>query len=219
VERGAMTGQRLTGIAIALTLVLTPVRDVIVASMTGHMLVQIPLLLLAGFLIGAPPRTDMRRSGLNPGGAPGLLLTAAVLTTWMVPRALDLAVTSNSIAFLESGTLLVGGGLLHHSWQRAGALGQAFFIGNLTWMAAVAGLLLRDAPVRVCTTYLIRDQLYAGTGLLLIATAIGVRWFTTWLALPTARTNTRGDRSSSVDAPRCIGPTATHTSRVERATR
>ena len=214
-----MTGQRLTGIAIALTLVLTPVRDVIVASMTGHMLVQIPLLLLAGFLIGAPPRTDMRRSGLNPGGAPGLLLTAAVLTTWMVPRALDLAVTSNSIAFLESGTLLVGGGLLHHSWQRAGALGQAFFIGNLTWMAAVAGLLLRDAPVRVCTTYLIRDQLYAGTGLLLIATAIGVRWFTTWLALPTARTNTRGDRSSSVDAPRCIGPTATHTSRVERATR
>lgn len=214
-----MTGQRLTGIAIALTLVLTPVRDVIVASMTGHMLVQIPLLLLAGFLISAPPRTDMRRSGLNPGGAPGLLLTAAVLATWMVPRALDLAVTSNSIAFLESGTLLVGGGLLRHSWQRAGAIGQAFFIGNLTWMAAVAGLLLRDAPVRVCTTYLIRDQLYAGTGLLLIATAIGVRWFTTWLALPTARTNTRGDRSSSVDAPRCMGPTATHTSRAERTTR
>jgi len=189
VERSAMTGQRITGLALTVTLLLTPVRDFIVATMTGHMLVQIPLLLLAGFLISAPSGASMRRSWLNPGGAPGLLMTAAVLTTWMVPRALDLAVTSNGIALLESSTLLAGGVLLRHSWQRAGAIGQAFFIGNLTWMAAVAGLLLRDAPVRVCTTYLVRDQRYAGTGLLLVATAIGVRWFTTWLALPSARTN------------------------------
>jgi len=184
-----MSIRRCTGFAVALLLSLTPARDLIVATMTGHMLVQIPLLLLSGFLISEPAPVYVRSTGLNPGGAPGLLLTAAIITMWMVPRALDLAATSDTIAHFESGTLLAGGVMLRHSWRRAGAIGQAFFVGNLTWMAAVAGLLLRDAPVRVCTTYLVRDQLYAGTGLLLLATAIGVRWVTTWLALPSARTN------------------------------
>jgi hypothetical protein len=181
---------RMLGATLALVLALTPLRDWLVSTMTGHMLGQIPMLVLAGFLLSARVWVRPPRSAFNPGGAPGLLLGAAVLTTWMIPRALDLAVTSSLVAHVESASLLGCGLLLGRSWYRAGAIGQAFFVGNLTWMAAVTGLLLRDAPVRLCTTYLVRDQVYAGTGLLLLATAVGVRWFTTWLGAPSERVAT-----------------------------
>jgi hypothetical protein len=180
-----ITARRL-GALLAITLAATPVRDVLVARMSLHMLVQVPLLLLAGWLLRGRATTRSVDAPFDPAGAPGLLLGTAVLTAWMIPRALDLAVTSSSVAWLQSVTLVVTGALMRGAWARAGALGQAFFVGNLTWMAAVAGLLLRDAPVRLCTTYLERDQYYAGTGLLLLATACGVRWFAQWLAVPAA---------------------------------
>jgi hypothetical protein len=182
----SVTAARRIGALLAITLAATPVRDVLVAKMSLHMLAQVPLLLLAGWLLRGRATVRSADAPFDPAGAPGLLLSTAILTTWMIPRALDLAVTSTSVAWLQSVTLLLTGALLRGAWGRAGALGQAFFVGNLTWMAAVAGLLLRDAPVRLCTTYLERDQYYAGTGLLLLATACGVRWFTQWLAAPAA---------------------------------
>ena len=181
-----MTTARRLGALMAIVLAATPVRDLLVARMSLHMLAQVPLLLLAGWLLRGRATARSVDAPFDPAGAPGLLLGTAVLTTWMIPRALDLAVTSTSVAWLQSATLLGAGALLRGAWARAGAIGQAFFVGNLTWMAAVAGLLLRDAPVRLCTTYLERDQYYAGTGLLLLATACGVRWFTQWLAVPSA---------------------------------
>lgn len=177
-----MNRARWVGLALALLLGASPLREWLVSTMTGHMLVQIPLLVLAGVLQRSSD--PVRESAFNPGGAPGLLVSAAVLTTWMIPRALDLAVTSATAAHFESVSLFACGMLLRCSWHRAGAIGQAFLVGNLTWMAAVAGLLLRDAPVRLCTAYLERDQYVAGTGLLLLVTALSARWFTRWLALP-----------------------------------
>ncbi len=177
-------------IALVALLAFTPLRSALESSMTAHMLVQLPLLLLCGWLFAArAPRwllsLQARVQSWNAGGAAGLLLTSAIATTWMIPRALDLSVTSNTVDALKFASLLLAGVVLFNSWRRAGALGQAFFIGNVTWMMAVAGLLLRDAPVRVCTSYLTQDQQYAGTGLLLLGTAIGVRWFAGWLGAPT----------------------------------
>ncbi len=180
------------GVLLLVMLVLPPVRGWLEASMTAHMLIQIPLLLLAGWLAGSHVSRSRRSSwsrssrasAWNPGGAPGLLLVAAIATTWMIPRALDLAVTSPQAALLKFVTLVIAGAVLRWSWGRSGAPGQAFLIGNVTWMMAVAGLLLRDAPVRVCTSYLTSDQRYAGTGLLLLAAALGVRWFVVWLKMP-----------------------------------
>lgn len=190
-----MTTARRLGALMAIVLAATPVRDLLVTRMSLHMLAQVPLLLLAGWLLRGRASSRSMDASFDPAGASGLLIGTAVLTTWMIPRALDLAVTSPSVAWLQSVTLLAAGALLRGAWARAGAIGQAFFVGNLTWMAAVAGLLLRDAPVRLCTTYLERDQYYAGTGLLLFATACGVRWFAQWLAAPT------GDSPRAVRVP------------------
>lgn len=176
-------------VVLVALLALTPLRSWLESSMTAHMLVQLPLLLFAGWLFGAraphwlhPMAARMQQ--WNAGGAAGLLLTTAITTTWMIPRALDLSVTNVAVDAVKFASLLIAGVALSGSWSRAGALGQAFFIGNVTWMMAVAGLLLRDAPVRVCTSYLAQDQQYAGTGLLLLGAAIGVRWFAVWLGAP-----------------------------------
>ena len=177
-------------IVLVALLAFTPLRSWLESSMTAHMLVQLPLLLLAGWLLSARfPRAlhtwGAKLQSYNAGGAAGLLITAAVTATWMIPRALDLSVTSAAVDAFKFASLLLAGVVLRGSWNRAGAMGQAFFVGNVTWMMAVAGLLLRDAPVRVCTSYLTQDQQYAGTGLLLLGTAIGVRWFVVFLGLPT----------------------------------
>lgn len=171
------------GVLLFLLLLVTPLREWLESSMTAHMLVQIPLLVLSGWLAAThtPSRRWRSLAPWNPGGAPGLLLAVAITTTWMVPRALDLAATTWPADVSKAVSLALAGALGRWSWARAGAPGQAFFVGNVVWMAAVVGLLLRDAPVRVCTSYLARDQWYAGTGLVLLATAVGVRWFVRWL--------------------------------------
>jgi hypothetical protein len=173
---------------LAVGLMGTPLRAVLEASMTLHMLLQIPLLLVAGLLLGSaiPERWCRRLDPFNPGGATGLIVGATALTVFMIPRALDLAVARPDVAAAKVALLLTGGVLLRLSWGRAGLLGQAFFMGNLAWMGAVVGLLLREAPQRVCTTYLAADQQHAGTGLLLLATAIGLRWFMARLGAPEA---------------------------------
>lgn len=112
------------------------------------------------------------------------MVATATVTAFMVPRALDLAVSRLDVDVAKALLLLMAGVLLHLSWERAGAVGQAFFVGNLAWMTAVIGLLLRELPVRVCTSYLASDQLHAGTGLVLLAGAVGARWFVARLAMP-----------------------------------
>ncbi|HJV62459.1 MAG TPA: hypothetical protein VJ743_16045, partial [Albitalea sp.] len=48
-----------------------------------------------------------------------------------------------------------------------------FFVGNLAWMSASAGMLYLDAPLRLCVNYLVDDQRQAGIGLVLLAVVLG----------------------------------------------
>ncbi len=184
------TRSRWAGGLLAVALVLPPVAGVLESRMTLHMLVQIPLLIVAGALLVGNARATAGVFGgrwtralrdFDPNGVAGLVVSASVVTTWMIPRALDLAATQPSVDAFKVASLLLAGALLRHSWRAASAITHAFVLGNMTWMAAVVGLLLRDAPVRLCTNYLESDQVHAGTGLLLLGTAIGVRWFVSLL--------------------------------------
>lgn len=181
---------RPAGAVLAVALVLPPVAAALEARMSLHMLVQIPLLTVAGALLIAnrhptAPAFDTQWAralcGLDPSGAAGLLLAATIVTTWMIPRALDLATTQRNVDVFKVASLLLAGALIRRSWRVASSITRAFVLGNMTWMAAVVGLLLRDAPVRLCASYLESDQVHAGTGLLLLATGVGVRWFASLL--------------------------------------
>ena len=62
------------------------------------------------------------------------------------------------------------------SWRPAGAVVQAFFVGNTVWMTVTVGLLVAQAPTRLCNAYLEGDQRQAGYGLFLLGIAGGAVW-------------------------------------------
>jgi hypothetical protein len=172
--------------AACLGLLLSPaVREALLARMSLHMNLQLPLLLACGAGLVAP----WRRAGaawlrpVNQRGVAGLVLASGFFSVWMVPRALDAAVAHAAIDTLKVLSLLLAGAALAVSWRPAGAVVQGFFVGNAVWMAATVGLLVAQAPQRLCNAYLEDDQRLAGYGLLALGLAAGLTWLVA-IALP-----------------------------------
>ena len=144
--------------------------------MFTHMLVQIPALLLSGTLLGFPGSIapDARRS--RPGGIPGLLAVSLVLAFWMLPIALDHAVADPAWDAAKATSLVLAGITVRTAWVSVPGVIQAFFVGNVAWMAATAGLLFQDAGERLCNAYLQDDQAITGTSLVWLAVTSACVW-------------------------------------------
>ena len=82
---------------------------------------------------------------------------------WMLPRALDAALTEPlaEVGKFLSLPLLVGFPLVL-AWRRLTLIGRGFVWTNFISMLAVLGWLYIVAPVRVCNSYLVNDQEHAG---------------------------------------------------------
>jgi len=153
------------------------VRQLLESVMLTHMLVQIPLLVAVGALLGAtlPTRWEARLAEWNRGGVSGIALALIVSSWWMVPRALDLALASPAMEAAKFVSLpLFVGAPLALSWRRLGSLGRGFVLANVLPMWAVVGWLYIAAPMRVCNYYLVDQQVAAGTGLLWVSGVVGV---------------------------------------------
>jgi len=166
------------GLFMLIILAVPAMRKMMESDMALHMLLQFPLILLAGWLLarGLPQQT---RSGLqkwNHAGIAGLLMASMVLMFWMIPRALDMVLSDSTMEFWKFLTLLLAGAALELSWQVAGMIVRGFFLGNVLPMMMVVGWLYIEAPVRICNAYLTNDQLRAGSGLLALAVAGSVVW-------------------------------------------
>jgi hypothetical protein len=173
-------------------LTFTPLRPWLEASMLTHMLVQFPLLMLAGSLM-APAMPALASRALarwNGLGLAGLVLLAAVLSLVMIPRMLDLALADARIEALKFSALVVAGAGARASWRTAGTVVQAFFLGSVLPMTVAAGSLYSDAPVRLCNAYLLDEQQRVGAALVASAAACGVAW----LALALYRHSIAGPR-------------------------
>lgn len=149
------------------------------ATMTTHMLVQIPLLAAIGIGAGKtlPARARKRLLGWSGGAIP--CVTAALFASgyWMLPRALDAALASppaEAAKFL-SLPLLVGLPLAL-AWRRLTLIGRGFVWTNLISMLAVLGWLYIAAPVRACSGYLVEEQVRAGWRMIELALALFVWW-------------------------------------------
>ncbi len=155
-----------------------PVRELLLARMSLHMNMQLPLLVACGAGLVAPWHAAMapRLAPVNRLGLSGWLLGTGLFGVWMVPRALDAAVADAGIDALKVSSLLLAGAVLALSWRPAGAVVQAFFVGNTVWMTVTVGLLVAQAPTRLCNAYLEGDQRQAGYGLLLLGIAGGAVW-------------------------------------------
>jgi len=170
---------RAFGAALVLLLGASFGRHMLEQSMASHMLVQIPLLLCAGVLFSIAmgtrqPTPTHETHGYNAYGIAGLVFASGMVASWMVPRALDAAVEQLAWDSGKIFSLVAAGALAHRSWQRATTMVRAFVVGNSLWMNATIGLLLIDAPNRLCTSYTTNDQAIAGYGLVGIAVCIGV---------------------------------------------
>lgn len=176
------------GAALALYAAALAWRAPLTALMSTHMLVQIPLLVLAGVCAeqawragrDREPRRDSggrsRAWSYNEYGMPGLLFVSLVGACWMVPRALDEALVDWRMAAFKILGLPVAGWILRASLRRSNTVVKLFFLGNFCWMGAIAGLIYQDQPVRLCNAYLQDDQAWTGNGLIALSIALPALW-------------------------------------------
>lgn len=170
-----MTHRRMTcSVALVVACLLT--RDVLERTMWLQMLVQIPLLIAAGVIASRAISSERLWLGRwNRQGMSGLLLTAGGVAFWMIPWLLDAAVEHVGIDAIKAVSLWTVGVVGALSWRAAGAIVQLFVLGSMAWMTATVGLLLLDAPIRLCVNYAASDQRVAGYGLLVATLAVVVK--------------------------------------------
>jgi hypothetical protein len=167
------------GTALVLLLALTPLRGLLESRMPAHMLLQLPLLILAGGLIGGGMRTAFASwlDRFDRYGIATLLVAGSALAFWMLPRSLDAALAQplfDALKFFSVPALIGLPAAL--AWPRLPGVACGFVFGNLLSMLAVLGWLYLAAPVRVCNFYLTDDQSLTGKGLLLLVAAGGLCW-------------------------------------------
>lgn len=171
-----MVGRRcLVGAALWGLLAVTPVRELLASTMTLQMLVQLPLLTVAGWMCAqcTPDGLDRRLSRWNRHGISGLLLASLTSMVWMLPRAMDAALVDHQVTVAKflSVPLLVGAPIAL-SWPRAGFVVRGVVLAEVIATAIRLGWLYRISPVRLCSNYLIDDQQRLGKTLLVVGFAI-----------------------------------------------
>jgi len=167
-----------TGIGIALIALLAlPVcRSLLESSLINHMLIQIPLLALAGWLIGRGMFSSLFQKW-NERGIPGLLIAIFAMLFWMIPRWLDTALSEplwEVIKFITTPLLI--GVPLAISWPRMSSFTRAVVWTNAISMLVVVGWLYVAAPIRVCNNYLVNQQESFGYTAMMVALGIALYW-------------------------------------------
>jgi len=161
---------------ILFLLLLTPIRQLLESHLATHMLVQIPLLVWVGWMVGkALPATLL--ANRNSNGVPGLIITIFAMFFWMIPRWLDAALDETvwEAAKFVSVPLLIGLPL-GTSWWRASSFTRAVVWCNGISMLVVLGWLYANAPVRVCNNYLVNQQEEFGYAAMGLSVAIAAYW-------------------------------------------
>src|SRR4051794_22840045 len=87
--------QGLYGLVLLVVLALPPVANFLESVMIIHMHMQMPLLVISGFLMSKFFQLKFPKvfGKWNENGVPGILLFAIIMVYWMLPRAMDEALT------------------------------------------------------------------------------------------------------------------------------
>ena len=159
------------------------------ADPVTHVLVQLPMLALAGALL--PLRAGL--GAWNRGGWAALLVAIFATAFWMLPRAIDGALTDPGLEAAKFVTLPLAVGLmLRIGRARAHPLLRGFLKAQALAMLGVLAFLYTHAPARLCNAYLIEDQARLGHGFLVVALGLAVIWI---LPLFFGQRNTRARRA------------------------
>jgi len=168
--------QAALGLILMSLLALPAGRALLESSLIDHMLVQIPLLALAGWLIGNGLWRD-KLNEWNERGIPGLLIALFSMLFWMIPRWLDAALSEPLWEVIKFITVpLMIGIPLGISWHRISSFARAVVWSNGISMLVVIGWLYVAAPVRVCNNYLVNQQEEFGYSAMILSLFIALYW-------------------------------------------
>ena len=161
-----------------LAIALTPVGRWLEATMTNHVLIEIPLLVAVGYVLGArvEPHLGFLRS-YNGGGIAGILIVAFTLAFWMIPRWLDAALADMPVAAAKYVSLSCLAGMpLAWSWMRMNPIMRGVVKIECIAMLFRLGWLYLVSPERLCNSYLIDDQVRLGQGIFVLGGALSIIW-------------------------------------------
>ena len=164
---------------VAVALSVPPLRRVIEQSMAWHMVVQMPLLVLGGWLAvrALSPYVSMPRlASFNQFGLTGFMAAQAIVAYWMLPSAIDRAVVLPSADALKLLTLFITGMLLADAFKRAPGALQLFFMGYWVSMMAWLGIYFATTDLRLCNAYSLQSQSNTGWGLLALGMTLSLVW-------------------------------------------
>lgn len=177
--RAAIGGESKAAVVLAavvwIALLLPPLRGWFEASMLRHMILQLPLLVIIGWIWGkwlthgagaAAAGWVARVQFTNRWGATGLLIAIATMTMWMLPRALDSArldLTWELGKFLSVSILAGTAAAL--SWHRCPAIARGVIHVEIVATFGRVGWVYLDSEERLCLNYLLVDQQLTGTAL------------------------------------------------------
>ena len=171
-----------------------PLRSLIEQSMLWHMVIQMPSLVLGGWVVMGAIRNTVVPAAMaawNRYGLTGFIAAQAIAAYWMLPLAIDRAVVLPAADGAKLVTLLACGALLRHSVDRAPAVLQLFFIGYAVPMMIWLGLYFANVDLRLCNAYSLESQVRAGYGLAVLAFALGALWLLKMLQRGSGAAHTR----------------------------
>ncbi|MFK8068753.1 MAG: hypothetical protein AB8D52_10950 [Gammaproteobacteria bacterium] len=144
------------------------------ASMVRHVLIQIPLLILLGYLFGSQYLKNNRILLLiNEKGLAGILLCIFIGSYWMLPRALDASLANPMLAVAKYFSLPFLVGIpLAISWGKLHSIARAVIKIEFLTMLFRLGWLYLVSPNRLCNFYQLNDQALVGKYFLIIAVVI-----------------------------------------------
>ena len=180
--------------SVSVALSAPPLRSLIEQSMLWHMVIQMPMLVIGGWLaMGAIRNTAVpaAMAAWNRYGLTGFIAAQAIAAYWMLPLAIDRAVVLPAVDGAKLVTLLACGALLRHSVDRAPAVLQLFFIGYAVPMMIWLGLYFASVDLRLCNAYSLESQVRAGYGLAVLAFALGALWLLKMLRRGSGAAHTR----------------------------
>jgi hypothetical protein len=162
--------QAIYGTVLYIILIIRPVISLLESIMILHMLVQLPLLIIVGYLWGNLILKNYQcfLTKWNTTGVAGILVVLIVTTYWMIPRTMDEALSTWYIELFKFISLPFVGLLFRDSWYKLQMIGRIFLYLNYISMFGLMAWLYIDSPVQVCNNYLEVEQQTLGWGFLVI---------------------------------------------------
>ena len=162
--------------ALWLLIVFTPAGSFLEASLSGHVLIEIPLLIIVGIMAGSLIKP--RLAGvLSMISIPAILLACFTLAFWMIPRWLDASLNDEFIAYMKYLSLpLLAGIPLALSWQILHPIARGVVKIEFLAMLFRLGWIYLVSPERLCNNYLLNEQQQLGYMMIILAFAFGTIW-------------------------------------------